>query len=67
MLVILQDRFGEGHFFHPKRLLGIIPWGVVHDFSWGMFGRIPVVQERLGPKWGGKLLTFDHKESLHSM
>lgn len=53
-----QDRFGEGHFFHPKRLLGFIPWGVVHDVSWGLFGRIPAVQDRLGPKWGGEFTSI---------
>lgn len=63
----LQDRFGEGHFLHPKKLLGLIPWGVVHDMSWGLFGRIPVVQDRLGPKWGGEVLAKLYKRNLHPM
>ena len=50
---------------HPKKLLNLVPWGVVHDLSWGMFGSIPVVRDRLGPKWGGESIHPGMGKGLH--
>ena len=50
----LQDRFGEGHLFTPHKVLGL-PYGVHHDFSWGMFGRISQARSLLAKKWAGGL------------
>lgn len=49
----LQDLLGKGQQFSPRKVFGQT-MGLVHDFAWGIFGRIPELRDSLTSEWAGK-------------